>query len=55
MKRQFHPEKLASSKDIVAEFEPSEIIDDIVHVYDASNRSCEVYNDIANEHLLITC
>ncbi len=50
----FCPEKLASSKDIVSEFEPSETIRGIVHVYDVGSRSCEVYNDIANEHLLIT-
>ncbi len=51
----FAPEKLASSKDVVSEFEPSDTVRDIVHVYDVSNRSCEVYNDIANEHLMITC
>ena len=51
----FSPDKLSSSKDIVSEFESSETVRDIVHVYDVSNRSCEVYNDIANEHLLITC
>lgn len=51
----FSPEKLLSSKDIVSEFEPPEAVRDIVHVYDVSGRSCEVYNDVADEHLLITC
>ena len=48
----FSPEKLESSKDIVSEFEQSEILKDIVHVYDVSNRKCKVYNDVTNEHLL---
>ncbi|MCR5789901.1 MAG: PEP/pyruvate-binding domain-containing protein [Lachnospiraceae bacterium] len=51
----FSPEKLASSKDIVSEFENRSDLADIVHVYDVSGRKCEVYNDVANEHLLITC
>ncbi len=51
----FSLEKLASSKDIVSEFEQQGGLKDIVHVYDVSDRKCEVYNDIANEHLLITC
>lgn len=52
---QFSPEKLASSEDIVSEFDKEGILKDIVHVYDVSNRKCEVYNDVAGEHLLITC
>nr|MCR5474835.1 PEP/pyruvate-binding domain-containing protein [Lachnospiraceae bacterium] len=52
---QFSPEKLQSSKDIVSELNPPEAVKDIVHVYDVSSRSCEVYNDVANEHLVITC
>ncbi|MCR4662623.1 MAG: PEP/pyruvate-binding domain-containing protein [Endomicrobiaceae bacterium] len=51
----FSPEKLQSSKDIVSEFELSENLTGIVHVYDVSNRKCKVYNDVANEHLVITC
>ena len=35
------------------EFEEKEMLTDIVHVYDLSNRKCAVYNDIANEHLMI--
>ena len=28
---------------------------DIVHIYDVSKRECRVYNDVAGEHLVITC
>ncbi len=51
----FAPEKLVGDPDIVSEFETSEALRDIVHVYDVSKRNCEVFNDVANEHLLITC
>ena len=51
----FSPKKLESSKDIVTKFEKKKLLTDIVHVYDVSDRKCEVYNDVANEHLLITC
>ncbi|MCR4908106.1 MAG: PEP/pyruvate-binding domain-containing protein [Lachnospiraceae bacterium] len=51
----FSPEKLETSKDLVSEFAGSDTLSDIVHVYEVSDRSCAVYNDIANEHLLITC
>ncbi len=51
----FSPEKLETSKDIVEELGSEKELSDIVHVYDVSDRSCEVFNDIANEHLLITC
>ncbi len=51
----FEPERLSSSRDIVSEFDQSPALEGIVHVYDLSDRKCEVYNDIANEHLLITC
>ena len=50
----FSPEKLSSSKDIVTEFEQNDMLTDIVHVYDVSDRKCEVFNDVANEHLMIT-
>ena len=52
---QYSPEKLATSKDLVSEFDKEGILKDIVHVYDVSNRNYEVYNDVAGEHLLITC
>ena len=51
----FHPEKLLSSPDAVNEFGESKALSDIVHVFDVSGRNCKVYNDIANEHLVITC
>ena len=51
----YSPEKLEGSKNITAEFDDSSELSDIVHVYDVSDRKCEVYNDVANEHLLITC
>ncbi|MCR4901532.1 MAG: PEP/pyruvate-binding domain-containing protein [Butyrivibrio sp.] len=52
---QFAPELLTNAKDITQEFELQNKIEDIVHVYDVSELKCEVYNDIASEHLLITC
>ena len=51
----FHPEKLVSSPDEVGNFAGEIDLSDIVHVFDVSGRNCKVYNDIANEHLLITC
>ncbi|MCR4684210.1 MAG: PEP/pyruvate-binding domain-containing protein [Lachnospiraceae bacterium] len=50
----FAPKKLASSKDVVSEFEHGAELSDIVHVYDVSDKKCAVYNDVANEHLMIT-
>ncbi len=50
----FSPKKLETTKDLVADFEPGEGLADIVHVYDVSDRKCRVYNDVANEHLMIT-
>ncbi len=51
----FHPEKLVSSPDEAGIFAGEIDLSDIVHVFDVSGRNCKVYNDIANEHLLITC
>ena len=51
----YAPEKLRSSPDLASEFTDSAELADIVHVYDVSGRECEVYNDVANQHLLITC
>ena len=54
----FTPEKLAEVPDIVGEVigdaETAGKIAGIVHVYDVSGRKCEVYNDVADEHLVIT-
>jgi len=51
----FVPEKLSKNKDLVKEFEENEKLWDIVHVYEMPEGSCKVYNDVAGEHLLITC
>ncbi len=50
----YYPEKMSSVKDIVEEFEQKESLTDIVHVYDFTDKKPHVYNDIANEHLMIT-
>ena len=49
----YHPEKLKAFPDLVTEFEEKEMLTDIVHVYDLRSRKCAVYNDIANEHIMI--
>ena len=49
----FSPEKLTEYPDITGDFEEKEELKNIVHVYDLSGAKCEVYNDVANEHLLI--
>ena len=53
--KQYSPEKLASSKDMIDEFDFSDVLEGVVHIYDVSDRKCEIYNDVASEHLLITC
>ena len=50
----FAPEMLESAKDLIKQFERSKELSEIVHVYDVSGMKCEVFNDIANEHLMIT-
>ena len=51
----YYPEKLTNSKDLIDEFGYPDVLKDVVHVYDVTDRKCEVYNDVAGEHLLITC
>ncbi len=51
----FRPEKLQGSPDITEQFEHGKELSGIVHVYDVSGGQCEVYHDMADEHLLITC
>ena len=51
----YAPELLESSMDITAEFDPEHRLSDTVHVYDLLGRECEVYHDVAGEHLLISC
>ena len=48
------PEKLQNCRDIVTEFENGKELCAVVHVYEVRGRTCEVYYDVANEHLLIT-
>ena len=50
----FAPEKLGSCPDLIAEFETDEMLAQVVHVYDVTGLDCNVYDDIANEHLMIT-
>ena len=51
----FAPEKLNRFPDLIGEFEQGKEYFKLVHVYDVSGGKCEVYNDISDEHLLITC
>lgn len=51
----FNPGVLKNCPDLIASFGDIEGLPDIVHVYDVSNAGSNVYNDIANEHLVITC
>ncbi|MBR5087941.1 MAG: phosphoenolpyruvate synthase, partial [Ruminiclostridium sp.] len=50
----FAPESLSSARDITDSFGAGDELAGIVTVYDVSGLECRVYNDIANEHLLIT-
>ncbi len=50
----FAPEKLSAAANIVGNFEGGNELSEIVRVYDVSGKNCHVYNDIANEHLMIT-
>ena len=51
----FEPARLESSPDVISTFTDDDALAGIVHVFDVSGRGCKVYNDIANEHLVITC
>ena len=50
----FAPEKLLDCPDITGQFEHGKELSGIVHVYDVSEKTCEVFNHVADEHLLIT-
>ena len=50
----FAPEKLKECPDIVSEFESGEELQDIVHIYDVKDKKCEVYDDVADEHLMVS-
>lgn len=49
----YAPEKLADAPDLVSEFDGGDALQDVVHVYDVSDRAVKVYHDVANEHLVI--
>ena len=51
----YAPDLLENCPDIVSEFEGGAALSDIVHVYDLRGYKCNVYNDISDEHLVITC
>ena len=51
----FDPDILCGYPDLTGSFEDAGTLADIVHVYDVSGAQSRVYNDIANEHLVITC
>ena len=51
----FHPEKLEGLPEETERFCNGNDLSDIVHVYDVSNSDCKVYNDVSEEHLVITC
>ena len=50
----FALEKLEGYPDLIAQFEDDKEIADIVHVYDVSSGESKIYNDISDEHLIIT-
>ena len=51
----FAPEKLTRFPDLAGNFEHGTDLSGPVHVYDVSGAKAMVYNDMQNEHLLITC
>ena len=50
----FSPDKLEDAENIVSDFEGGTVLTDIVKVYDVSRKNCRVYNDMTEEHLMIT-
>ncbi len=52
--RRFCPEMLGGYPDIADEFADDPKISGIVHVFDVSSKGLKVYNDIADEHLVIS-
>lgn len=50
----FDPEKLRGLRNKLEDIDENSGLDDVIHVYDVSRCKCELYNDIKNEHLLIT-
>ena len=50
----FSPDKLEDTENKVTDFEGGTALADIVNVYDVSRKNCRVYNDMTEEHLMIT-
>ena len=49
----YRPEMLKNCPDIVGQFEQGTELSEVVHVFDVSGCRCEVWHDVAKEHLLI--
>ena len=52
--KRFCPEMLERYPDLAGDFADDPKVSGIVHVYDVSGKGLKVYNDIANEHLVIS-
>ncbi len=52
--KRFCPEMLERYPDLAGDFADDPKVSRIVHVYDVSGKGLKVYNDIANEHLVIS-
>ena len=52
--KRFCPEMLERYPDLAGDFADDHKVFRIVHVYDVSGKGLKVYNDIANEHLVIS-
>ncbi len=52
--KRFCPEMLERYPDLAGDFADDHKVNGIVHVYDVSGKGLKVYNDIANEHLVIS-
>lgn len=50
----FAMDMLDAYPDLIEQFEENKDIADIVHVYDVSGSESKVYNDVSDEHLVIT-
>ena len=50
----FAPEKFRGLRNMLEDIDENSGLDEVIKVYDVSRCKCELYNDIKNEHLLIT-
>lgn len=51
----YSPEKLTCLEDITGQFTSDEKLLSIVKVYAAGDKSLRLYNDLENDHLILTC